>query len=299
MKGVSESLAGRVAVLNLLPLSQSERSGTGASKTMVAWLKGLAALSGPQGPEPSLGAWLLKGGFPTPCLGRFAQPQLWFSSYLQTYLERDVRSLVNLGDLAAFERFVRLCAARIGQLVNQSDLSRDAGISQPTAAAWLSVLEASHVVLLLRPYHRNLSKRLVKAPKLYFVDTGLAAHLCGARSTASVLEGPLAGPLFENMVVAEFFKAFAHHGEPPALWYYRTHDGLEVDLLAEVDGKVAALEVKATATPSPVHGTSLKRLLQNEALASLSPRGYVICRSPQATSLCPGVHALPWWKLGA
>jgi predicted AAA+ superfamily ATPase len=173
-------------------------------------------------------------------------------------VQRDLRQLVNVGDLGVFSRFVRLCAGRCGQTLNLSSLASDAGISHPTARAWLSLLEASYIAHLLPPYFWNTSKRLIKSPKLYFYDVGLAAHLVGIQQESHVTAHPLRGALFENMAVIEALKFFWHRGKRAALHFYRDSDGNEVDLLLELPGGVFPIEVKAGETVNPDFFRGLK-----------------------------------------
>ena len=297
MRGVSESLAGRVAVLTLLPFSQREARGASAPPTTAAAAdRHFRALLGGQvdpGPRRMAAArWILRGGYPEPWAKRGEDRLVWAASYVQTYLERDVRSALAVDDLGTFQTFVRLVAARTGQLLNLSDLGRDAGISQPTARAWLGVLQASHQVFLLRPYHANLGKRLVKSPKVYFLDTGLACYLTGLRDEAAVAGGPMAGALFETAVVTELVKLAHNRGEPPALWYFRSRDGWEIDVLAERNGTLYPVEIKLTATPRPLHAAAIVRL--REALGEKVGAGLVVANVASPLSLVPGVRVVPW-----
>ena len=297
MRGVSQTLAGRVAVLTLDPLTVAEAVARPASRNAGAAVRRVFARPGTAGgaarrrpATPDLADWLLRGGYPEPRLGRRVDRQLWFASYVQTYLERDVRDLLQVGDLRAFQRFTTLAAARTGTLLNLADLARDVGVSPPTANRWLSVLEASQIVYLLRPYHRHFGKRLTKAPKLFFVDPGLAAFLAGLNDRAALLHGPMLGALTETAVVSEWVKLFHGAGLQPPLYFWRARD-LEVDLLIEWGQRLWALEVKATATPTPHHADALVRWL---ALAGPDARGVVACQVARPTALRPGVHAVPW-----
>lgn len=236
MQQVSQSLAGRAALLTLYPCSVSEAYG----------LK-----STPRSSPKEVADWILRGGYPElrsrPKLDR----KLWCGSYIRLFLERDVRHIVNVGDLAAFERFLRLVAIRTGQILNISDLSRDAGISVPTASRWISVLQASYQVYLLPPYHVNISKRLIKSPKIYFGDTALASYLMGIHDPEVLLQGPFLGSLFETAVVLEHLKWASFSGETPSLSYFRTQDGIEIDLFIENGSKIHAREIKSNRTFSP------------------------------------------------
>ncbi|MGH7442348.1 MAG: ATP-binding protein, partial [bacterium] len=244
---------------------------------------------------PTLGRWLLRGSYPEPCSNRKVDLPLWISSYVQTYLERDVRAIRQVGDLNAFSRFLRLCAARTSQVLNLSDLARDAGVSMPTAKTWVSVLEASHEVFLIQPWSSNLSKRLVKAPKLYFTDTALAAYLMDISVEAGVLAGPAAGPLYENMVVGEWRKLFCEQGLSPAMHYFRTRDGLEVDLILQRDGVLYPLEIKSTSTPRPQHAGPLAIWLKAHPQAGHG--GVLMCQQGGGEPLLPGIRARNWREL--
>lgn len=252
IQGVTESLAGRVALLNLLGFSAREHQ-----QRLVEVEPFLPV---PERFEPlaeSSGSTTLhhvfqtiwRGSYPALHAGRAIDHELFYSSYLQTYLQRDVRDLAQVGDEAAFVRFLRACAARTGQLLNMTDLARDVDISPKTAKHWLSILESSFVVHLLQPYHTNLTKRLVKTPKLYFLDTGLAAYLTEWTSPDTLANGAMRGAIFETWVVSEVLKSWWHRMRRPALYFYRDRDGKEVDLLFVVDQKLHPVKIKLGATP--------------------------------------------------
>lgn len=224
----TQSLAGRVAMLQLLPFSLPELQAAGKA--------------------PATVDALLSGGLFPPVYDRPVEAAAWLKSYVATYLERDVRQSLKVQDLAAFQRFIQLCAGRIGQLVNVSSLAADAGISRPTAEAWLSVLQASFLVFLVRPHFTNVSKRLIKSPKLYFCDPGLAAWLIGIREPAQVASHPLRGGLFENWVMTEILKEQAARGEEPQVYFWRDKEGHEVDAVVEAGGTLHAIEIKSGQT---------------------------------------------------
>lgn len=226
--GISQSLAGRVGLVQLLPFSMPELAAGGM-------------LPG------SLDELLWRGGYP-PLYDRPLSPDLWFPNYVATYLERDVRQLLAVRDLDLFQRFVRLCAARTGQLLNLSSLATDCGISHVTAREWLGVLEASYVVMRLPPYYRNFGKRLVKTPKLYFLDVGLAAWLLGIRDLQTLNTHAQRGALFETLVVSEFVKQRYNAAQPADLYFWRDNVGHEVDLLFEDGRGLQAVEIKSGAT---------------------------------------------------
>lgn len=243
MTQVSQSLAGRTALLRLLPLTLAE-----------------VALMRPIDPQDPLAlpTCLLNGFYPR-VHDQSLPPSQAMGDYFSTYVERDLRQLAAVQDLRLFERFVRLCAGRTGQLLNLSSLANDAGISQPTARAWLDLLQASFVVHLLPPWFVNTGKRLIKSPKLYFVDTGLACWLLGLRTPEQVQRDPLWGALFENFVVMEALKDRFNQGENSPLYFYRDAEGNEVDLLMPVGRQLHAIEIKAGATVNPDYFKGLKR----------------------------------------
>jgi len=222
---ISQSLAGRVGMVQLLPLSQTELAGAGLASV-------------------SLDAALWQGAYPA-LYDRNLAPGDWFPNYVATYVERDVRQLLAVRELGIFQRFLKMCAARCGQLLNLSSLAADCGISHVTAREWLTVLEASYIVRLLPPYHRNFGKRLVKTPKLYFIDVGLAAWLLGIRDARAIASHAMRGALFETFVVGEFVKQRFNAGQPAELYFWRDNVGHEVDLLYETEGKLQAVEIKS------------------------------------------------------
>jgi hypothetical protein len=229
MDGITQSLAGRAGLLTLLPLAQPELRRDGVSLEHRLWLGGYPALHAAH---------------------RQPQPVHWFAGYMATYIERDVRQLLNVGNLMTFQRFVSMCAARSAQLLNLNSLAADCGISQPTARQWLTVLQASHLITLLSPYHRNFGKRLVKTPKLYFLDTGLLCWLLRIASPEDLQIHPARGAVFETWVVSETLKHRYNLGLPPDLHFWRDNHGLEVDLLFEQAGRLHAVECKSGMTYS-------------------------------------------------
>lgn len=290
MRGVAESLAGRAAVLRLDPLSVAERLAAPAPSVELL----LASVFGNQPAvwrKHELGPWLRRGGYPQPALHDEIDPSLWFSSYIDTYLARDVRELLLVGDLVTFQRFLVLCAARSGRLLNITDLARDVGISPTTAKRWLSVLEASQVVQQVQPWFENYGKRVAKASKLVFLDVGLCAALMGLRSTEAMLRGPAAGALAETAVVGEWIKAFRSRGREPRVFHWNAHSGVEIDLVVEWDGHLYAIEVKSTATPTPSHADGLRKWLE---WAGPRARGAVACLVEQPTNMIEGIRAVPW-----
>lgn len=261
MQGVGESLAGRAAVFSLLPLSVAEIAKQGStSLPPTLWLESFDKFDHQTVPTLNLSQLLLRGTYPEPTLQLAVDRNFWCGSYITTYLERDVRNLKQVGDLGQFQTFLRICATRTGQILDLAGLARDVGISHTTAKRWLSLLETSHQVYLLYPYYKNIGKRLVKRPKLYFVDTGLATYLMGLHSSEILLSSPYFGPLFETFVVIDTLKRFYNHGLSPALYYLRTPDKLEIDLVIELEDKLHLIEIKGVQTIFSKYGNSLLRL---------------------------------------
>lgn len=231
LASVTQSLAGRSALLTLLPFALGELQHAGRAPGSVAQL-------------------LYQGLFP-PLYDRPVAPGIWLQDYVATYVERDVRSVLGIKDSTAFRRFVQLCAGRIGQLLNLTGLAADAGITRVTAQSWLAVLQASNLVFVVPPWSSNISKRLIKSPKLYFCDPGLAASLLGIREPAHLAAHPLRGLLFENWAMTELLKAQTNRGTKPSLYFLRDKQGHEVDALIESSpGHLHAVEIKAGATIS-------------------------------------------------
>jgi uncharacterized protein len=202
---------------------------------------------------------IMRGFYPAITLNKNVDRQLWCSSYISTYLERDIRNLTQIGDLSQFERFVRLCASRTGQILNLSEMARDLGISVPTAKRWISILETGYQVYLLPPYYKNIGKRLVKSPKLYFTDTALATYLLGLHDRTALAASPSFGNLFETMIISDVLKRYMNSGVLPSMYYMRTRDGLEVDLALESGGRLHFLEIKSAMTITKKHASSLFR----------------------------------------
>ena len=293
MKDVSESLAGRVAIMRLLGLSRRERDQEGVE-------------AGPFMPTPEILAPRLEAMTPLPLMDlydliwRGAYPalvvdpdldrDLYYSSYVQTYLQRDVRDLAKVGDEAAFLRFVRACAARSAQLLNLTDLARDADIAPNTAKKWLSILETSGIVHLLEPYHANVTKRLVKTPKLYFLDTGLCSWLTEWGSPESLEAGAASGAMLETWILAELLKGWWHNGRRAPFYYYRDRDKKEIDLLIQQDDVLYPLEFKKTASPDR---KAVRQFGILDGLGRVVGAGGVICLAESSIPLADGVSAVP------
>lgn len=268
MRDVSESLAGRVAILELPPFSQAELTRINLEE--VLW----------------------NGGYPVPAIHPDRR-EMWLRSYISTYIERDVRQIRNIPDLRVFNQFINLAAARHGQEFHASDLSRELGIAQPTVKSWGGVLEASYIAHYLPPWFRNYGKRVVKTPKFYFYDAALVNFLTRQPDAASALAGPMGGPLLEGWVVTEAVKAFMSLGRKPDLYFWRSHDGLEVDLLIVIDGKLHPVEIKLTATPATGHVQPLNQFIA-VAGEEASKQGILVCRTNTERALPNGHIAMPW-----
>ena len=295
MQGVTESLAGRAAVLSLLSLDQRERLGMPDGDLSPGSALERAAERDSKGPFESaeeLAVALIRGGFPEPALDTGIDMTLWHSSYVRTYLERDVRTLRAVGDLGEFERFLFALAARSGQLVNYAALARDLGLSGKTVKAWISVLEASGQILVVRPYHANIGTRLVKSPKVYFVDTGTLAYLLDLREPGQVVRGVAAGPVFEAAVLGQLLRLFVHRGETPRLYFWRTAKGHEVDFVAEIGSKLIPIEAKLTATPSTRDAAGIERF--RTMFGDRVGQGLVVCLCREAVPRTPATSAVPF-----
>ena len=291
-RGVTESLAGRAAMLRLLPLSRREAEGRPGAP--LPWeVAGLAPAK--RGSSRSPWPGFLRGGFPELASGRITDTALWHASYVQTYLERDVRSLRQIGDLGQFQAFLRILAARSAQLLKLSDLARDLGVAVNTAKTWLSVLEATYQVIVLRPYWANVGKRLVKTPKVYFADTGTLCYLAGLREPEHAMSGPMGGAIMETAVVTEVYRALTHRGVEPQLYFWRTSTGVEVDLLVDTGSALVPIEVKASGTPRPGMAKGIEAFTRD--LGDKVIRGYVIHPGSTALPLGPAAVALPWSRL--
>ncbi|MFQ5766938.1 MAG: ATP-binding protein [Acidobacteriota bacterium] len=278
LQSLGQSLAGRTALLALLPLSLQE-------------------LRRFPDPPSDLYDTLWRGSYPA-LYDRDLEPGDWYPSYAATYLERDVRTLLNVGDLIAFQTFLKLCAGRVGHLVNLSSLGADAGITHATAKSWLSVLEAGYVAWRLPPFHANVSKRLIKTPKLHFVDSGLACYLLGIRTPDQLREHPLRGAIFETWVVSEVLKARTHRGLPPNLTFFRNRKGAEVDLVIELGRKLLAIETKSGQTIAGDFFAGLEifaELVQSSSLEH-EVRAFVVYGGidPQR---CSRASVIPWSRL--
>lgn len=267
-ENISQSLAGRIGYLQLLPFSINEL---------------------PRSDINDLDGILFKGGYPPLYDGNF-DINTWFANYIRTYVERDVRQIKGITDLLVFERFVRLCAGRTGQLLNMNSLAVEAGIDSKTVASWISVLESSFIVYRLKPHYKNFNKRLVKMPKLYFHDTGLACALLGIREPQTLNLHTSRGALFENFIISEILKSRLSNGHQPDIYFWRDSRGHEIDLLMEEKGKLLPIEIKSGMTVQPefFNGLEYWRKLSGEEAGTLVYGG----EQPQLRS--NGISVIPW-----
>jgi predicted AAA+ superfamily ATPase len=290
---VTESLAGRAAMLRLLPVSQREEFGR--SPDPPPWEPPRKHPQIDRIPPPDLWRSFLRGGYPELVAEPGRDVSLWHSSYVQTYLERDVRSLRQVGDLVSFQSFLRALAARAGQLLNLTEVARDLGVASNTAKAWLSVLEATFQIIVLRPYYTNIGKRLVKTPKVYFTDTGMLCYLAGLKDPDHAAAGPLGGAIFETAVLLQVIEAFVNRGEEPQVYFWRTSAGVEVDLVVEAGGKLIPIEVKLSATPRTAMATGIRAF--QEDLGLRAAPGLVVHPGDIRLPLAPQVLAIPFAEL--
>ncbi len=274
LSGVTQSLAGRTAFVELLPFSIPELEQAGVRPA-------------------SLDEMLFTGGYP-PLYDRGLRPRDWLSAYVMAYVERDVRRLLKVQDLEIFQRFVRLCAGRSGQILHLTSLATDCGVTHHTAKAWISVLEASYIVFQLRPHHVNFSKRLIKVPKLYFYDTGLLCWLLGIQEPGQLATHPLRGNLFETLVVSELIKAYFNQGERAPLYFWRDSNGNEVDVIADTGGQLHPIEIKSGQTLNRDFFIGLERWL---ALAGNQVASPVLIYGGAEDRVHRAVRVLPWNRI--
>ncbi len=277
MERVTQSLAGRAGILTLYGLCSEECPPMHDSWTMEELAKAI-----------------FRGSYPELWMQQSISPTDWFGSYLRTYIERDLRNLTQVGDLVVFERFVRLCAIRTGQLLNISELGRDAGVSHSTAQRWLSVLERAYLVHLVQPFYENLNSRIKKSPKLYFLDTGLAAFLMGFKAPEIMLGAPQWGALFETWVIAEWIKKNAAQGALPEHYFLESKTGIGVDLMLREAERWNLFEIKATKT---ITEQSMVQLKKTAALLGARAAKQTLIASVSEKRIQSGVQILPWQEI--
>ena len=295
MRGVQESLAGRVALLHMSPMSQREIIGapcvpfTTDFDRLIAESKNIAPVE-----TPALFERIWKGCMPGLVSGQYTDRNIYYSSYLSTYVERDVRELFGNIDALKFNRFVTAVAARTSQLLNYKAIADDADIDMPTAKAWVNILETLGIIFLLHPYSNNVLKRTIKTPKVYFYDTGLVCYLTKWSSPEVAESGAMSGALLENFTVSEIMKSYQNAGLEPYLYFYRDRDAKEIDVIMEGDGKLCPLEIKKTATPD-------KRLTRVFGVIDKSPlklgTGAVLCMAEQFSAFDRDNLIVPIWMI--
>ena len=295
MQGVQESLAGRVAVLSLTSLSQAELAG-GEMSPFIVELDALATRKASREKTDAKGIFerIFRGSMPTIVSGANSNSQIFYSSYLTTYIERDVKELSDAIDSLKFLRFMTAVAARCGQMCNVAEIARDADINQTQAKNWLGILEALGIIFYLHPYSNNLLKRLVKTPKLYFYDTGLVCYLTKWSSAETLESGAINGAILENYVVSEIKKTYLNCRIELYLYYYRDKDAKEIDIVLEHDGMLNPIEIKKTANP----GTELTKVFHLLDKSS-TPRskGAVICMKPELSAIDKDNYIIPIWMI--
>lgn len=291
MQHVSESLAGRIGILHMLGLSIRERNADVFDEPFLPSLEYLQKRNpAKQTSIQDLWQMIYDGGFPSVVTGRTLAED-YYRSYVKTYIERDVRALTQIGDELQFLQFISVIASRTGQQLNYRDIARDTGISEPTVKKWLSVLVATGLVYLLRPYSTNVEKRVVKTPKVYFLDTGLAIWLTKWPTPETVAQGAMAGAFFETFVISEIYKSWINAGKEPPIYYYRDKDQKEIDLLLEVGGTLYPIEIKKTATPkkSDISAFSMLKRTHGRDIGS----GAVVCPCDKLGILDTNVFTVP------
>lgn len=294
MKGVSESLAGRVGICELLGLSQNEiRHDIRNFHPFLPTHQYLEQiLAQKQEVKDLLQVYrdIWRGSFPKMIANSQVSRNVFYSSYIQTYIERDVRLLSQINALTTFQRFLKVAAARTGQLINYADMARDTDVDQKTIKSWISILQTSGLIYLLQPYHSNLTSRLIKTPKLYFLDTGLCSYLTGWTTPESLEAGSMSGSMLETYAISEILKSYYYTGFQPGLYFYRDKDQKEIDLIIEYDQTIHPIEFKKTATPSL---NAAKHFHVLDRLNVKIDQGIVFCFKEKPTPLSKGVTAVP------
>jgi len=293
MKGVSESLAGRLAILELMGFSIYEQAGKGdVQKPFLPSPKPASVLQRKSLAETYHAIW--KGSFPEITLKDDDVWSLFYGSFVKTYIERDVYQLVNIGNELSFLNFLKVIAARTGQELNMTDIANSLDISLNTVKSWLSILQTSGIIFLLQPYFENVTKQIVKRPKLYFTDTGLCAYLTGWKTPETLSEGAMNGAIFETFVVIEILKSYKHNGLQPNFYYYRDNNKVEIDLLIEENGRFYPVEIKRTGSPD---NRMVKNFNMLERLGKKTGYGSLICCTEQVVPLTKNANAISVWDI--
>jgi predicted AAA+ superfamily ATPase len=269
MNHLSESLAGRVGILHILPFHVKEYNTQTKKIDELIW----------------------NGGYPDVILNTDIR-DLWIPSYISTYIERDVRQLLNVKDINQFQTFISLCASNHGQELNMASLSKLSGLSQPSCKRWITILRGSFILILLQPYFRNFGKRLIKSPKMYFLDSSIANYLTRQPSQESSYAGAMGGSFFKGFIITETYKILTSQNKQQNLYFWRSHDGLEVDLVLEKDGLTYAIEIKKTSTPSMGHGRNLKKFAKISKIKNLNLM--IVSNTGRSTDFPFGIKSLTW-----
>lgn len=295
MSGIQESLAGRVAVLSLTSLSQAEICG-GEMQPFTLDIEKLSARRKERTAADTgvIFDWIFRGSMPAIVSEKNSNSQIFYSSYLTTYIERDVREVSDAIDSLTFLHFITAVAARCGQILNIAEIARDADINQKQAKNWLGVLETLGLIFYLHPYSNNMLKRLVKTPKLYFYDTGLVCYLTKWSSAETLQSGAMNGAILENYVVAEIRKTYLNCGKDPYMYYYRDKDAREIDIILEHDGVLNPIEIKKTANPGSELIKVFKLLDKSSAKRS---KGAVVCMKPELSAIDRENYIIPVWMI--
>ena len=293
MQDVQESLAGRVAILDLMGLSYREKNKKPFSgKPFLPSMD--VSNDGKKLGVKNVYKHIWEGSMPEPYVNRKVDRERYYSSYIKSYIERDVRDFYNLEKPIQFFNFVSAAASLTGQLLNYSNISRDIGIDVKTAQTWMGILEKSGLVYLLHPYSPNITKRIIKTPKLYFLDTGLCTYLTKWLTPDSLMMGAMAGAILETYTVAEILKSYLHNGREPAMYFYRDANQNEVDIIIEENGALYPVEIKKTASPGENDYKSFRELTKLKKKIGL---GAVICLKGERTALSRGVVSIPVWEI--
>jgi uncharacterized protein len=291
MESISQSLAGRVITFKLYPFTYNELYGRAEDKSLeeIFTIKKDVTC-----PSPGIEDILFTGMYPR-IHDKKLSPRKWLENYVMTYIERDIRQLVNVNNLRTFENFLKIIASQSGQLINFSSLSGLAGISLPTVKNWISLLETSGIIFILQPHHRSFSKRVVKTPKLFFNDTGLLCFLLSVRDSRDLKSHPLFGNIFETFVISEFYKRIYHTAEIPPLYFWRDKTGNEIDLLVDFGNKLYPVEIKASRTYSASFKDNISKWL--ELKDNVQTEGLILFNGEGVMGSLSNIPAVPWWQL--
>lgn len=295
MQGVQESLAGRVAALSMLPMSQCEIYGNGINRPFAIEINQLNQRKTQQEADVTeIFQRIYSGSMPAIVSGQYTNSSIFYNSYITTYIERDVKAISDSIDSLKFHKFIIAVACRCGQMVNYTDSAKDAKINQVTVKNWMDILETLGIIFYLHPYSDNLLKRMVKTPKLYFYDTGLVCHLTKWSHAENLMNGAMNGAILENYVVAEIAKTFYNSAREPYMYYYRDKDAKEIDVILEHDGVVNPIEIKKTANP----GTELTKVFHLLDKASVKRgTGAILCMKPALGAINKENLYIPIWMI--